>query len=305
MVAKKRRVWPIVLTVVALLFVFLIILPLSFSLMGNTSFGNVAVIPIEGPIMGSAAQSAFGPPVVSSQDIVHFIESASENSQVEVLVLEINSPGGGAVASDEIAQAVKNVEKPVVALIREVGASGGYWVASAADHIITNRMSITGSIGVISSYLEFSGLMDEYGVGYERLVAGDRKDIGIPFKQLDAEEKLILQGKLDRIHDFFIQEIAENRGMSEAKVRSLATGEFYLGVEALEFGLVDQLGGEEETEQFIKERYGLEEVNYIVYQKQAGFFDLLGGVLSQFSFQMGNGIGSAFTQQNNQVIGLY
>ena len=107
--------------------------------------------------------------------------------------MEINSPGGSAVASDEIATAVKNAKKPVISLIREVGASGGYWVASASDYIIANRMSITGSIGVISSYLEFSGLMEKYGVGYERLVAGENKDLLTPYKKLEADQKALVQ----------------------------------------------------------------------------------------------------------------
>ena len=89
-----------------------------------------------------------------------------ENKDIKAIVLEINSPGGSAVASDEIASAVKKSNKPTVAVIREAGASGGYWIASSTDHIIANRMSITGSIGVISSYLEFSGLIEKYWVGW-------------------------------------------------------------------------------------------------------------------------------------------
>ena len=186
---KKReehrgRLKTILLTIAAVFFVLFVIIPLTFALFDGPQRGNVAKIPIEGPITGNGGNS-FGDVAVSSSDVVEFIESADEDAQIKAILLEINSPGGSAVASDEIAAAIKKTEKPVVAVIREAGASGGYWIASAADHIIANRMSITGSIGVISSYLEFSGLMGKYGVGYQRLVSGGRKSIGGSLRKLD------------------------------------------------------------------------------------------------------------------------
>ena len=171
-VNSRFRLKPVLLTAAAVFIVLFLVIPLMFASFDGSKIGNVALIPIEGMITVNGA-AGFGASGASSSDVVKFIEKADENTQVQVILLEINSPGGSAVASDEIAAAVKNTEKPVVALIREAGASGGYWIASAADYVIANRMSITGSIGVISSYLEFSGLMEQYGVGYERLVAGD------------------------------------------------------------------------------------------------------------------------------------
>ncbi|MBT5924903.1 S49 family peptidase, partial [Candidatus Woesearchaeota archaeon] len=187
-VKKQSRAIPILLTIAAVIFVIFVLLPVTFALFDGDKMGNVAIIPIEGIITANGA-SYLGGNTISSQDIVSFIEDADAKSQIKIIVLEINSPGGSPVASDEIAVAIKRTEKPVIALIREVGASGGYWIASATDHIIANRMSITGSIGVISSYLEFSGLMEEYGVGYEQLTAGQFKDMGTPFKKLQDEER--------------------------------------------------------------------------------------------------------------------
>ncbi len=291
----------VLITIGAVLFTLFVFLPILFSLFGDSKMGNVALIPIEGAISGSG-QQGFGSSAVSSKDIVNFIEEAEDNSQVKVLLLEINSPGGSAVASDEIAAAVKKTSKPVVALIREAGASGAYWVASASDHVIANRMSITGSIGVISSYLEFSGLMEKYGVSYEQLTAGERKDLGTPYKKLTDEEKNILQKKLDKIHDFFIEEVAANRNLEISQVQKIATGEFFLGEEALELGLVDQLGGKDEAETFIREKYGLAEINYVKYEHTSGFFDLLSGVMSTFFFNVGEGIGSILTRQPAGVL---
>ncbi len=297
----KSRIKAILLTILALAFILFILLPLSLSIFDGSKIGNVALIPIEGVITGDGG-SYLGQSTASSKTIVAFIEDAEEDAQIKAIVLEINSPGGSAVASDEIATAIKKSTKPTVALIRESGASGGYWIASATNHIIANRMSITGSIGVISSYLEFSGLMEKYGVSYERLVAGENKDMGTPFKKLTDEEKLILQKKLNTIQDFFIEEIAQNRNLEKTKVKELATGEFYLGVEALEYGLIDQLGDKDTVKEYLKEKTQLEDIDFVTYQTEVSFFDLISGVFSQMSFDLGRGLGAIFLEQNTKLM---
>ena len=179
--------------------VLLIIWVLSFFI-GKIFSGEVgdkvAIIPIEGPIMSSISASPFGGNVVDSETIVDLIKEASEAKNVKAIILEINSPGGTVVASKEIARAVSELEVPVVSVIREVGASGAYWIATASDYIIADEMSITGSIGVNGGYLEFSGLMDEYGVGYEEMTAGKYKDMGNKYEKLSSKERKIMQKKL-------------------------------------------------------------------------------------------------------------
>ena len=290
--------WKVILIVLGIIIgFFFLFVPLLFALFGGQriAVGNVALIPISG-VITTDGSSYLGQGTVSSQDIVQYIEEANDNNQIKVILLEINSPGGSAVASDEIASAVKASQKPVVALIREVGASGGYWVASSTKYIIANRMSITGSIGVISSYLEFSGLMEKYGVGYEQLTAGKYKDMGTPFKKMNEEERVLFQKKLNRIHEFFIEEIARNRDLSLSEARELATGEFYLGIEAQELGLVDELGDKTTAEEYMKKTYGLKEVSYVVYERQLGLFELFSGVIADQFFRMGEGIGSIFVR---------
>ncbi len=293
----KRPRWKKIIIIFSIIFAVLFFT----SLFSDVKSGNTALIPINGMITGNGG-SYVGQTTVSSKDITNYIKTAEEDPQIKVMVLEINSPGGSAVASDEIASAIKKVTKPTVTIIREAGASGGYWIASATEHIIANKMSITGSIGVISSYLEFSGLMDEYGIGYERLVTGDYKDIGSPLKESSDEEKTILQSKLDKIHEIFIQEIATNRGMSVADVQNLATGEFYLGIEAFELGLIDQLGDENTLEQYIKTNFALEEVDYLVYKKEPSLLDAFAGVFTDFSFGIGEGIGSILVKGTNKLM---
>ena len=297
---RSNKWLAVLLTVLAVIFVVFVLLPFSLSMFSSEN-GNIALIPIEGPITGNGG-NYLGESTASSKKIISFIEAAEDNDDIEVIVLEINSPGGSAVASDEIATAVKNAKKPVVSLIREVGASGGYWIASASDYVIANRMSITGSIGVISSYIEFSELMDKYGVNYQRMVAGEKKDLGSPYRELSFEDEKLLQSKLDKIHQFFIEEIAENRGLSVSEVKALATGEFYLGIEALDLGLVDLLGNKDTLENYVQSEYGLEEIGYLVYQEEVDLFSALFGVFEEMSFNIGEGIGSIFVKSNNNLM---
>lgn len=284
---RSRNILLIILAVVVSLSIFIFLI----SFLSSGKIGNVALIPIDGVLTIDGSSSLLGESATSSTQIIKSLEKAEKSLQIQAIVLEINSPGGSAVASDEISAAIKKSSKPVVALIREVGASGGYWVASSANYVIANRMSITGSIGVISSYLEFSGLMDDYGVKYEQLTAGKYKDMGTPYRELTAEEKKIMQSKLDQIHEYFIQEIAQNRNLPEDKVKELATGEFFLGVEALDYGLIDELGDIDSVTDYLKNQ-GLKEIEYIRYEHKATLLEILGGVFSDYSFRIGEGLGS-------------
>ncbi len=254
--------------------------------------GNVALIPIEGVILGSEDSEFLFESITSSLETVEFIEKAEKNPNIKAIILEINSPGGSAVASEEIANAVKKTNKTTVAWVREVGASGAYWIASASDHIVANRVSITGSIGVIASYLEFPGLLERYNISYRRLVSGKYKDIGSPFKEMTDEEKEIFQRNLDEIRDYFVSEVAKNRNLNKKDVDKIANGLFYLGSEAKELGLVDELGGKDEVIAYIEKKEGIK-AEVVEYKKEKTLFDILSDVISKQSFFVGKGIGSS------------
>src|SRR3989344_424058 len=228
----------------------------AFFLFGENdgAFTNkIMIVPISGTIVSTdSGDDFFGSGVVSSKTLVDDIKELDRDDSVKGIIFEIDSPGGTAVASKEIADAIKNLTKPNYALIREVGASGAYWVASASDKIIASPISITGSIGVIAGYLEFSGLFEKYGVNYERLVSGKYKDVGTPYRELTDDERDLLQRKIDMIHEYFIQEVASNRDMDVNYVRNLSTGEFFLGEEALELGLIDKLGNRDTAIELMK-----------------------------------------------------
>ncbi|MBU0536207.1 MAG: signal peptide peptidase SppA [Nanoarchaeota archaeon] len=287
---KKVNKWVVVLGVLALLVLVSIAITAIIGFAFDVSrSGNVAVINIEGPIVVSKS-SAFSKMAVSS-DIISFIEQADKNPSVKAVIFNINSPGGSAVATDEISQAIKKLNKTTIAVIREVGASGGYWIASSADHVIANRMSITGSIGVIGSYLEFSSFLDNYNITYQRLVSGKYKDTGSPLKELTYEEKALIQDILDEIHEEFIIEVSMNRNLPEDKVREIATGAIYTGKKAMELGLVDELGGLDEAKQFINNTLNITP-ELVVYEKELTLSEVFFQAVSEQSFSIGEGIGS-------------
>ncbi len=287
---KTWRAISIGISVLMSLFFIFIFFSLAGALIPEESLetGNIAVIPLNGII--STETVGFGQ-MVNSQDIVKLIEKAEEADDIEAIILEINSPGGTPVATDEIAQAVKKAEKPVVAVIRETGASGAYWIATAADKIYANRMSITGSIGVKASRLEFSGLIADYNITYRQLTAGKYKDSGSPFKKMTAEEQALYQDILDNLHEEFITVVAENRHLPKEKVRTLATGFVFLGSEAKELGLVDELGGKQDALDYLGKELNIT-AEPVTYKKQTTFVEALSGMTTSMSTNIGKGIGS-------------
>lgn len=243
---------------------------------------NTIIIPIYGVITSMPLDtSSYGVETVSADNIKELIKKATEHKNTKAIIFEINSPGGSAVASDEIGQLIKDIDPKIktVAWIRETGASGGYWVASAADYIIANKMSITGSIGVTASYLEFADLLKRYNVTYRQLISGDKKDLGTPLRNLQPEEAEFILDKLRKIHWFFIKEVSENRNISFEDVEKFATGEIFLGYEAKERGLIDAIGGEKEVLGYVEKIIGEKPV-IARLEKKLSLFEQLARALS-------------------------
>ena len=290
------------------IFVLLLLSILGFMAVGVISLfagidveslsGNVALIPIEGVITGSEDSEFIFESVTASPDTIELIEKADKNPSIKAIILEINSPGGSAVASEEIANAVKKTNKTTVAWIREIGTSGAYWIASASDHIVANRVSVTGSIGVIASYLEFPGLLERYNITYQRLVAGKYKDIGSPYKEMTQEERELFQQSLDEIRDYFVGEVAKNRNMGKKEVDKMANGLFYLGSQAKELGLVDEIGGKDEVIGYIEKKEGIK-AEIVEYKKEKSLFEVLSRIISRQSFFVGQGIGNSLFEKRD------
>lgn len=262
--------------------------------------GNVAVIAIKGVLVVDKSGSLFTKGEASSTDIVKLIKEAEKDENIKAIIFDINSPGGSPVASAEIADQIKKSNKTTIAVIREVGASGSYWVASACNKIYANKNAMVGSIGVIGSYVEYAGLMDRYNLTYRRLVAGPHKDTGTPFKKLGAEEERLLQSKIDILYSNFVNEVAVNRKMNVTKVETLADGFVYLGDEALGLGLIDSIGGMDEAKDFVGEKLNIT-VDAVEYKRKPGLMDLLGEAVSDWSYKVGYGVGDSILASGQEL----
>jgi protease-4 len=207
---------------------------------------NIAVLPIEGVILPFYGLIDYE--MVTTPEMVEaFMTAAEENENIEGVLLELNSPGGTPVASQRVAERFRNTTLPVVGLVGDLAASGGYMVAAASDYLIASPMSDVGSIGVNMSYVEESKKNDDEGLTYVQLTTGKFKDTGSPNRPITDEEKKLLLSDLQIVHNEFIDMVAMYRDMDRAEVESLADGSSMPGKRALEVGLVDSLGGREEA----------------------------------------------------------
>jgi protease-4 len=186
---------------------------------------------------------AIGAPEKTSA-YVRMLKAIEENKRIRALVIDIDSPGGGAGASEYLFRAVQKVakQKPVVAFIRGTGASGSYMVACAATKIMAVPMAVVGSIGVISMRPMLYELLEKIGVRMEITKSGRLKDMFSNFREPTPEEKEKEQALIDSFYDRFVELVAEARSMDAAKVRELATGEIFTAAQARQSGLIDEMG---------------------------------------------------------------
>lgn len=258
--------------------------------------GNVALIKINGVILTDASTDMWGESTdTGSTEIVESINSAKDNPAIKAVLFEINSPGGSGVAADEIAAAVKGLNKTSVAYVRDLGASAAYWIASSTDYILANRLSFVGSIGVIASYIEISGLLQDYNVTYQRFVSGKYKDFGTMYRKPTQEERNLFQEQLDQVHEIFIQEVALNRNMSVEKIRDIGNGMIFTGVQAKELGLIDEFGGKDEAIKYIENKENIT-VSIVEYKKEVSLWDLFASAQSSRSYSIGRGIGDSIVK---------
>jgi len=291
-IEKHKRAKKVFLILMIILAVLVAIL-LAFLLKPKT-LGNTALIHIDGVLL--TKEEPYNSGITSSESIVALLEDIQKNKKIKAIIFEIDSPGGGVLASQEIAQAIQDLKEDIItiAVIRDVGASGAYWVASSCDYIYANKMSITGSIGVIGSYLEYSGLLERFNITYQRLVAGDYKDLGTPYKELTSEERNILQKILDSIYDVFVSEVQKNRGLTKEKAEEIANGRIYLGIDAKNNGLIDDFGDIKSAIQYIEKEKGIK-VSLKEYKKKSLVFPF--PQISLISYYVGKGLGDSLTEQ--------
>ena len=197
---------------------------------------------------------------------------AANDSKVKALVVRINSPGGTVTASDVLyheLRAFKEKRKiPVIASIMDVGASGGYYVAVAADKIMVHPSSVTGSLGVIMLTVNARGLLEKIGLEATAVASGPKKDMGSPFRTMTDEERAIFQGVIDSFYHRFLSVIQEGRrNLTPEEIRKLADGRIYSGEQAKALGLVDSVGYLDDAIELAKRQAGLTDARVVVYRR--------------------------------------
>ncbi|MFZ1075567.1 MAG: signal peptide peptidase SppA [Minisyncoccia bacterium] len=222
---------------------------------------NIAVIPVVGQLWASEADATAqtasdNSSNVSAEDILQKIERAQDDSSIKGVVLRIDSPGGSAVGGNLIANALKRLDKPSVALIWDEGDSAAYLAATGANEIIASPSSNIGDIGVTSSYLDQSQADAKNGQKFISIAAGEFKDVGDPDNPLTPAGYALLQKQVDEMYQNFVDEVAQNRSLSVGAVKQLANGVPYIASAASSTGLIDALGDSETARAWFEQKLG-------------------------------------------------
>ncbi len=247
---------------------------------GPTSGPAVAVINVNGPIISGEAPDfdlTGVPEVAASAEIVRLIKKAADDGEVKAILLRVDSPGGSVIGSDEIYNALKKVDKPIVVQMGNVAASGGYYVSMAAKHIIAHPDTLTGSIGVISEFTNIEGLYEKLGLKSTIIKSGEFKDFGNPTSPFTEEDRALWQAVIDEVYEHFVTLVANGRKMTVEEVKKLADGRIYTGRQALKLKLVDQLGYFEDAVDKAAALGGISgEPRLIEYRRETPFAQLFG-----------------------------
>lgn len=225
---KRKRVI-IILSIIAVLFVFTLFFR---SLMGAAFIGQrVAVLDINGII-------------TQSDTLIKLIHAYRDDPSVKALVIRLNTPGGSVAPVQEIHRELTKLDKPIVASMGGSAASGGYYIACAADTIVANPGTLTGSIGVIMQFTKMKGLYEKIGLEQQVIKSGQFKDVGSVFRDLTEEGKKVLQGTVNDVYNQFVDAIFKSREkhLTREEIEKLADGRIFSGNQALNHKLVDKLG---------------------------------------------------------------
>lgn len=234
-------------------------------------FANrIAVVPVKGVIS-------------DSKEVVDQLKKYRKDDKIKAIILRIDSPGGSTAASQEIYREVERTtpKKKVVVSMGNVAASGGYYIALAADKIVANPSTLTGSIGVIMEITNFKEILRKIGIGHEAIKSGPYKDIGSPLRDMKPEERRLLQEVIATVQRQFVDVVVKGRKLSRDQVEKIADGRVFTGAQAKDLGLVDSLGSFEDTVDLTKKMVGLSGEVKLIYpdKKKLSLWNLIFGSL--------------------------
>jgi protease-4 len=247
--------------------------PLEEKTVAGEGKDKVLVLDITGIIFGGergSPLSARKRPGLLAQ-VREALDRARKDRDVKAVLLRINSPGGGVTASDMLYQEIRRYRTEtgvtVVAHIMDMGTSGAYYAALAADAITAQPTSVNGSIGVILYRVDATGLLEKVGIRTAEIVSGERKGLGSPFRRLSDDERKIFQGFIDSLYQRFTGLVAESRNLSSEEVRNVADGRIFTSVEAKAAGLIDGIGYLDDAIELAKQKAGLKQAKVVMYYR--------------------------------------
>ncbi|NOX57318.1 MAG: signal peptide peptidase SppA [Planctomycetes bacterium] len=233
--------------------------------------GKIAIIEVDGVIANTRQGGFLSTGEHPVAKLTEQLDIARRDKSVKAVVLRINSPGGTVTASELMHHEIKrlrNSGKPVVAMMMDVAASGGYYIACAADEIMACNSTVTGSIGVVMQTMEVTGTMELIGVQAHTIKSGKQKAAGSPFEKLQPEQRAVFQGVIDELYDQFVNVVAEGRpALSREQVIPLADGRVYTSKQALDLKLIDRIGTIEDAIELAKEKAGIKNAKVVAYRR--------------------------------------
>ena len=256
----------------------------SLSSLGLNRGPRIAVIYAAGEITGG--KSGFDPvngPVVGSDTLIDYIRQARHDSSVRAIVLRIDSPGGSSIASDAIWRELmiakrERADRPIVASMSDLAASGGYYIAIPAQAIVAQPSTLTGSIGIFGGKIVTGGVYEKLGAHIESTSIGKRAEINSPARKYNPDELNKLQEQLQAFYDQFVEKVADSRHTTPEKIDAIAQGRVWTGRQAKQNGLVDQLGGLDTAIAIAKQRAKIAagtDVELVVYPPKKSFYEIL------------------------------
>lgn len=264
--------------------------PLVETYISGSGSSKVLMLDLVGMI-SSAEEPGFYPIPSQVARLKEALTKAAADSDVQSLVLRINTPGGTVTASDVLYHELRLFKQkkkiPIIASIMDVGASGGYYVAMGTDKIVAHPSSVTGSLGVIMLTMNANGLLEKIGVHANAITSGSKKDMGSPFRAMTDEERAIFQSVINGFYERFLTVIKEGRrNLTVDEIRKLADGRIYSGEQAKAVGLVDSIGYLDDAIELAKREAGLTDARLVVYQQPGEYRH---NIYSRFLGQEGNG----------------
>lgn len=251
--------------------------PLKEYTLQGSGKDKVLLVPIDGFISDERNEGFLQSSPSMLQEVVATLRKAARDESVRAVVLKIDSPGGTVTASDLLYEEIREFREKtgvkVVASMMSVAASGGYYIALPADHIVAHPTTVTGSIGVVFFQPKVSGLMDKIGVEVEVSKSGEMKDMGSPFRQSTGEETRIMQDLTGKLGKRFIDLVAEHRKLGGDRLKEAASARVYLGGDALELGLVDSLGSPKDAIAKAKELARIPKESRVVVYRRKSYAD--------------------------------